>query len=132
MSKVTKKRSTLPKTPRGDDAKRASEVVKRGRPDTGDAFLRDPTEALPRMHSGDSLAEMLGEEFVQAATSGQEASSADVDGVSEEEEFGGSRAIFAVGASAAPATKKASTVTKRAIQDKGRPKPKTNGASRPH
>jgi hypothetical protein len=47
--------------------------------------LRDPTEANPRMHSSDPLAEMLGEEFVQAATSGEEAYSDDVEAVTTEE-----------------------------------------------
>lgn len=55
------------------------------RPDSGEAFLHDPTEADPRMYSSDPLAEMLGEEFVQAATSGEEAYSDDAEAVTTEE-----------------------------------------------
>ncbi len=52
------------------------------------------------MHSDDPLAEMLGEEYVQAATSGEEAYSVDVDGVTAEE-FGGPFSTFSVGQAAA-------------------------------
>jgi hypothetical protein len=89
MSKLANKRSR---------SSHASEPMfaSHGRPDSGDAFLRDPTEANPRMYSKESLAEMLGEEFVQTATSGQEAYTLDVDEAFEEEEFGGSRSTFSV------------------------------------
>lgn len=67
------------------------------RPDGGNAFLRDPTTDDPRMFSNDPLAEMLGEECVQAATSGEEAYSEDVDGMTTEE-FGGPFTTFSVDA----------------------------------
>lgn len=47
------------------------------------------------MHSNDPLAEMLGEECVMAATSGEEAYSEDVDGVTTEE-FGGPFSVFSL------------------------------------
>ena len=49
------------------------------------------------MFSNDPLAEMLGEECVQAATSGEEAYSEDVDGMTTEE-FGGPFTTFSVDA----------------------------------
>ena len=43
-----------------------------GRSDDGDAFIRDPSEGGPPLAAGD-IAERLAEEFVQSATSGEEA-----------------------------------------------------------
>jgi hypothetical protein len=44
--------------------------VKHGRPDSGDAFLRDPGEGPA--HTKDDLAEELAEEFLLSATSAEE------------------------------------------------------------
>ena len=81
---TTKTRGTFPKILR-TQPKVPTAAGHHVRPDSGEAFLRDPTEADPRMHSSDPLAEMLGEEFVQAATSGEEAYSDDVEAVTTEE-----------------------------------------------
>jgi hypothetical protein len=59
---------------------------KRGRSDTADAFLPDPEEGP--MRTDDDLAEMRGEDFVRAATTGEDAEDETMDEVVPEE-YGG-------------------------------------------
>jgi len=63
------------------------------RPDSGEAFLQDPTETHPRMHSDDVLAEVLGEDYVRSATSGEEYSTSDEDEDEDEDEELGVRYV---------------------------------------
>lgn len=58
------------------------------RTDSAEAFLHDPTETRHRGRDEDPLAEMLGEDYVQAATSG-ESSYAEVADAVTMEELGG-------------------------------------------
>lgn len=81
---TAKTRGTFPKILR-TQRKRPTAAAHPVRPDSGEAFLHDPTEADPRVHSREPLAEMLGEEFVKAATSGEEAYSDAADAVTTEE-----------------------------------------------
>lgn len=58
------------------------------RTDSAEAFVHDPTETRHRAKDQDPLAEMLGEDYVQTATSG-ESSYADVADAVTTEELGG-------------------------------------------
>jgi hypothetical protein len=58
----------------------------RGRSDTADAFLPDPGEGP--MHSDDDLAEMRGEDFLRAATTGEDVEDESMEQVVPEE-YGG-------------------------------------------
>jgi hypothetical protein len=60
---------------------------KRGRSDTADAFLPDPDDGGPR-RVDDDLAEMRGEDFVRAATTGEDVEDESLDEVVPEE-YGG-------------------------------------------
>lgn len=66
----------------------ASERVhRRDRPDSGDAFIPDPSSGGPaRAH--DPLAEELAEEYLQSATTGEEAAPDRLDAPVAEEEGG--------------------------------------------
>ena len=64
------------------------EPVHHPRSDSAEAFVPDPTETRHRAADDDPLAEMLGEDYVQAATSG-ESSYADVADEVTMEELGG-------------------------------------------
>ncbi len=59
---------------------------KRGRPDSGDAFLRDPGEGPARVN--DELAEGLAEEFLRSATSAEESLSDALESEVPEEQGG--------------------------------------------
>jgi hypothetical protein len=100
MSTPTKKRATPSKSlvakPKAPHAHANSPAHARiQRPDSGEAFLHDPTESNPRMHSSDPLAEMLGEQFVEGVNAGEEAYSVDVDRMTTDE-LGGPFTTFAV------------------------------------
>jgi hypothetical protein len=64
------------------------EPVHHPRTDSAEAFVPDPTETRHRAADEDPLAEMLGEDYVQAATSG-ESTYADVADAVTMEELGG-------------------------------------------
>src|SRR5262249_54968265 len=55
---------------KGSKHKHAAPAARHGRPDSGDAFLRDPGEGPAR--TKDDLAEELAEEFLHSATSAEE------------------------------------------------------------
>lgn len=100
MTKHAVKRDPPEKSPtRKVSAHRKS--VAHSRPDSGEAFLHDPTELHPRMHSNDELAEMLGEEFVRAATSGEDTDSDDVGAIAKDA-LGNSFNSFPVAEASAP------------------------------
>lgn len=63
-------------------------IVRHGRPDSGEAFLPDPTEARPHVHSQVPLANLLGEETIRAATSGEDPLMDDLNAVTAEEARG--------------------------------------------
>jgi hypothetical protein len=60
-------------------------AVRHGRPDSGEAFLPDPTEARPHVHSQVPLANLFGEDTIRAATSGEDPLMDDLNAVTEEE-----------------------------------------------
>ena len=63
-------------------------AVRHGRPDSGEAFLPDPTEARPHVHSQVPLANLFGEDTIRAATSGEDPLMDDLNAVTEEEARG--------------------------------------------
>jgi hypothetical protein len=67
----------------GDDERRDVDVHRVMRADSADAFIRDPDDGGP-VRTEDDLAESLAEEFVHAATSGEDQSE-DVDQMVPEE-----------------------------------------------
>jgi hypothetical protein len=76
-----------PNGPRADDRETPTRPLSaRGRTDTGDAFMPDPGEGPA--HIRDDLAEILAEDFLRSATSGEDADDEMVDQVVPEE-FGG-------------------------------------------
>jgi hypothetical protein len=73
-------------TPPAAEARTAAPPHRRGRSDSADAFLPDPGDGP--VHTDDDLAEMRGEDFVRAATTGEDVE----DDVMEQvvpEEYGG-------------------------------------------
>jgi len=80
MSTRTRSSFTL-QTPTRQRAAEPPASAHHERRDSGEAFLHDPTAARPQMHSEDALAEILGEDYVASATSGEETSPATVDEV---------------------------------------------------
>ena len=55
------------------------------RSDSAEAFIHDPTETRHRAQDEDPLAEMLGEDYLQAATSGESSYAAAADAVTIDE-----------------------------------------------
>ncbi len=60
-------------------------LVRHERTDSGEAFFPDPSDMRHRSNLKDPLGEMLGEEFVQSATSGEASRADDLDEVTTEE-----------------------------------------------
>jgi hypothetical protein len=89
--KSAKPKSERPRVTRSDAGSErrgaAVEPHARGRSDDGNAFIRDPSDGGPARTS-DDLAENMAEDFVQAATSGEDASE-DVLNEMVPEELGG-------------------------------------------
>jgi hypothetical protein len=66
---------------------RSPELVapgRRGRSDSGDAFIPDPEEGSPA-HSDDDLAETLAEDFLRSATTGEDSEDDTMDQIVPEE-----------------------------------------------